>query len=216
MFLKEKIDGVIKGIAVVGDNKQCDYISKEYARSLTVATEEVLLSCIIDAEEERDVSVIDIPNEFIQTQVEDEKDMAFIKICGVLVYILVVIAPYVYKSHVTTDKKGVKRLLLQFQNSLYVMMIASLLYYRKFTNSLIDVGFKINPYDPCVANKIIDGQQMNICYHVYDCKLSHHRSKVNDKMVKWLRQEYESILKDGSGEDDNKQRQVPQILRYDL
>jgi hypothetical protein len=40
--------------------------------------------------------VIDIPNAFIQTRVEDEKDMAVIKIRGVLVDMLVKIAPEVY------------------------------------------------------------------------------------------------------------------------
>ena len=39
--------------------------------------------------------------------------MAFIKICEVLVDILVEIDLDVYKSHVTTDKKGVKQLLAQ-------------------------------------------------------------------------------------------------------
>jgi hypothetical protein len=52
---------------VAGGNKQRDYISKEDASSPTVATEAVLLSCIIDAKEGRDVAVIDIPNAFIQT-----------------------------------------------------------------------------------------------------------------------------------------------------
>ena len=51
MFLKEKRDVSIKGRAVAGGNKQCDYISKEDASSPMVATEAVLLSCIIDAEE---------------------------------------------------------------------------------------------------------------------------------------------------------------------
>jgi hypothetical protein len=36
----------------------------------------VLLSCIIDAEEELDVAVVDIPNAFVQTRVDNEKDMA--------------------------------------------------------------------------------------------------------------------------------------------
>ena len=81
-----------------------------------------------------------------------------------------------------------KKLLVQCQNALYGTMVASLMYYRKFTNSLTDIGFKINPYDLCVANRIIDGQQMTICYHVDDCKLSHCRSKVSDWMIKWLRQ----------------------------
>jgi hypothetical protein len=75
----------------------------------TVATEAVLLSCIIDAKEGRDVTVINIPTAFIQMRVEDEADMAIIKIRGVLVDILVKIAPDVYKSYVTTDKKGIKQ-----------------------------------------------------------------------------------------------------------
>jgi hypothetical protein len=139
MFLKEKRDGSLKGRTVAGGNKQRDYISKEDASSPTIATEAVLLSCIINAEEGRDVTVIDIPNAFIQTQVEDKGDMAIIKIRGVLVDILVKIAPDVYKSYVMTDKKGTKQLLVQCQNALYGTMVASLLYYRKFTKSLTSV-----------------------------------------------------------------------------
>jgi hypothetical protein len=67
MFLKQKRYGKIKGRTVAGGNKQRDYISKEDDSLLTVATESVLLSCIIDAEEEWDVRVVDIPNGFVQT-----------------------------------------------------------------------------------------------------------------------------------------------------
>jgi hypothetical protein len=66
------------------------------------------LLCIIDAEEERDVTIIDIPNALMRIQVEDKEDMAIIKIHGVLVDILVQIAPDVYKSYIMTDKKGMK------------------------------------------------------------------------------------------------------------
>ena len=103
IFLKEKRYREIKGKFVAGCNKQCDYISKEDASSPNIATEAVLMSCIIDAEEERYVAVINIPNSFIHTRVEYEKDMAFIRICGVLVDILVEIAPDLYKSHVITE-----------------------------------------------------------------------------------------------------------------
>ena len=60
-------------------------------------------------------------------QVEDEKDMAFINIRGVLVDILVEIAPDMNKSHVTTNKNSVKQLLVQCQNALYDTMVARLL-----------------------------------------------------------------------------------------
>jgi hypothetical protein len=126
----------------------------------------VLLSCIIDAEEERDVTVVDIPNAFVQTRVKNEKDMAFIKIRGILVDILLEIAPDVYKSYASKEKKGSKKLLVQCQNALYSTMVASLLYYWKFVKSLTDIDFVINPYDPCVANKMIEGDQMTICFNV--------------------------------------------------
>jgi hypothetical protein len=199
IFLKQKCDGKIKGRTIAGGNKQHGYISKEDASSPTVATEAVLLSCIIDAKEGRDVAVVVIPNAFVQTRVENEKDMALIKIRGVLVDILVEIAPDVYKSYVSRGKKGMKQLLVQCQKSLYGTMVASLMYYHKFVKSLTDVGFIINPYDPCVANKIIEGKHMNICFHVDDCKLSHCKKKVMDTMLEYLREEYESIFEDVTG-----------------
>jgi hypothetical protein len=59
--------------------------------------------------------------------------------------ILVEIAPDVYKSYVSKDKKGSKQLLVQFHNAMYGTMVASLLYYWKFVKSLTDIYFVINP-----------------------------------------------------------------------
>jgi hypothetical protein len=92
-----------------------------------------------------------------------------------------------------------KQLLVQCQNALYGTIGASLLHYRKFVKILMDTEFIINPYNPCVANKIIEGKQMTICFHVDDCKLSHHKKKVMDTMIEYLREEYESIFEDGTG-----------------
>jgi hypothetical protein len=78
-------------------------------------------------------------------------------------------------------------------------MVAGLFYYQKFVKSLTDIDFVINSYDTCVTNNIIEGDQMTICFHVYDCKLSHRKNKVMDSMIEYLRQEYESIFEDGSG-----------------
>jgi hypothetical protein len=48
-------------------------------------------------------------------------------------------------------------------------MVGSLLYYCKFSKSLTSVGFEINPYDTCIADKTVDGTQMTIYFHVDDC-----------------------------------------------
>ena len=127
MFLKEKKDGKIKGRTVAGGNKQRDFISKEEANFPTVSTEAVLLTCIIDAEEERDVAVIDIPHAFIHTKIEDEKDMAIIKVRGILVDFLLDLDKDLYGPYVTTDKKGIKQLLVQCMNAIYGTMVAGLL-----------------------------------------------------------------------------------------
>ena len=55
------------------------------------------------------------------------------------------------------------------------------------------IGCKINPYDPCVANKTINGKQHTISWHVDDLKSSHVDSKVNDDFHVWLQKEYGAI-----------------------
>ena len=49
MFLKQKRDGKIKGCGCADGQKQRLYVSKEEASAPTVATESLLLSCLIDA-----------------------------------------------------------------------------------------------------------------------------------------------------------------------
>jgi hypothetical protein len=89
--------------------------------------------------------------------------------------------------------------IVKCQNAIYGTMVASLQYYKKFTKSLIEQGFTLNPYDPCVANKTVEGSQLTICFHVDDCKLSHRSPKSVDDIMDWLRQNYESVFEDGSG-----------------
>ena len=105
LFLKQKRDGTIKGRAVAGGNKQRDFISKEDASSPMVCTEAVLLSSTIDTEEQRKVAVVDILNAFIQTRIEDEKDMAITRVRGLLVDILLELAPEFYSEYVTVVER---------------------------------------------------------------------------------------------------------------
>jgi hypothetical protein len=97
-----------------------DYISKEDVSSPTVTTESVLLTSITEAKEGRDVAVIDIPNAFIQTRIEDEENMVVIRLRGVLVDILLDIAPEVYGPYVRQDRKRTKTLLVRCQNAILI------------------------------------------------------------------------------------------------
>ena len=55
---------------------------------------------------------------------------------------------------------------------------------------MLSRGYKINPYDPCIANKMINGKQHTVVWHVDDLKISHVDPKVNDKFVKWVDELY--------------------------
>ena len=199
MFLKKKRDNTIKGRTVAGGNKQRDFISKEDASSPTVATESVLLTCAIDAQEGRDVAIIDIPNAFIQTRAERPEDQVLLRLRGLLADFLIEIDPEYYKPFATKDKYGNTVLICRCLNAIYGTIIASLLYYRKFRNTVERNGFTVNPYDPCVANRMVEDKQQTICWHVDDNKLSCISAKANDQFIEVLRQEYENIFEDGTG-----------------
>ena len=96
------------------------------------------------------------PNAFIQKRVKEKKDMATIKLRGVLVDSLCKISSD-YKAHVSRYNRWFNQFLLRCQNALYGTMVTRLVYYFKFTKSLTKIGFVINPHDPCVANKVIEG-----------------------------------------------------------
>ena len=119
-----------------------------------------------------------------------------------------------YKTYVTRGNIGINLLLLRCQNAVYGTMVASLIYYRKFTKSLIIIGFYISPYDLWISNKVIDGSQMTICFHVYDFNRSYREHKANYFIIDWLRQEYERIFEDGSGKMSVIQGKVMSTLEW--
>jgi hypothetical protein len=192
---------MIKAQKVIGGNKQRDYITKEDVSSPTMTAKAVMLTCVIDAQEDRDVAVVDISNAFVQTVVskEDAEHCVTVRIRGPLVDVLVSMAPDVYGPYVSTTKTGQKVLIVKCRNTVYGVMMAALLYYTKFFKSLVNHGFKLNPYGGCVVNKIVKGKQITVCFHVDDCKISHEHPKVVDETIDWLRAEYESIFEDGLG-----------------
>jgi len=103
MFVVKKRDGVTKARIVAGGDQQRGHVTKEESSSPTVSTESVLLTLIVDAHEGREVAVIDIPNAYIQTHVDDPKDRVIIRITGVVADWLVKAVPKVYEPVLGSD-----------------------------------------------------------------------------------------------------------------
>ena len=75
---------------------------------------------------------------------------------------------------------------------LYGTLKAACLFWEKFTATLTKLGFQINPYDACVANKTINGHQCTLAWHVDDIKASHKDPKVVNWIIETLKDEYGS------------------------
>jgi hypothetical protein len=69
IFLVEKRDGRVKARWCANGSTQRSYINKEDVASLTALNESILLTATIDAQENRDVMLVDIPNSFVQTEI---------------------------------------------------------------------------------------------------------------------------------------------------
>ena len=66
IFLKEKLDGIIKGRGCANGTPQHAYITKDKSSSPTISMEVLFMSCIIDTYEEQDVALVDVPGTFMQ------------------------------------------------------------------------------------------------------------------------------------------------------
>ena len=111
------------------------------------------------------------------------------KITGPLVDIMMKIQPDKYGNCIVY-KNRVKTVYVVVLQAIYGMLVSALLWYKKFKSNLEQQGFKFNAYDPCMVNKMINGKQQTIRFHVDDLMSSHKDSKVNDNFLKWLNKKY--------------------------
>jgi hypothetical protein len=169
MFLKEKRCGTIKGRGCADGRSQRGYMTKEETSLPTVATEALILTCVIDAIERHNVATCYIPGAFMQS---DMKGKVVIKLEGVMAEVILKIDQTKYQKHVTKEN-GKDVIYVILTKALYGTLQAALLFWQNLSSQLEKWGFVINPYDFCVANKIINGKQCTIVWHVDDLKVSH-------------------------------------------
>jgi hypothetical protein len=111
------------------------------------------------------------------------------KIRGQLVNALLEICPGVCTRYVIVEGKQ-KIMHVRMLKALYGMLISSILHCKKFKKDVEEIGFKVNPYNMCVANRMKDGKQQTVTWQVDDLKSSHVNPKVNNEFEKstttWL------------------------------
>lgn len=178
-FMKKKRSGKLKTRACADGRKQRLYIKKEEASSPAIHLESLLLTMMVDAHEGRDVATADISGAYL---LADMKDYVLVRLEGESADIMCKVDP-AYQKYRTYNKKGKPVLYLQLVKALYGCLQSALRWYETFVCKLKDMGFTINPYDPCVANAEIEGSQCTICWYVDDTKISHINPEVVTKVI---------------------------------
>ncbi len=116
---------------------------------------------------------------------------------------MVKFAPQIYRKYVTMGAKGEPMLYVTLQKALYGCLRSALLFYLKLVADLEGEGFWINPYDPCMANKEVNGAQMTLTFHVDDIKISNVESKEVIQCIKWFKTIYGENVRVSRGTTHN-------------
>ena len=114
------------------------------------------------------MEVVDIPGAYLSADMGDEVRVVF---RGTLVEMMVAADTELYRPFLSYNI-GKAVLYVRLQNSFYGCLKSALLFYDDLVGDLEAYRFRINPYDPCVANKMIGGKQLTVCWHVYNLKIS--------------------------------------------
>ena len=192
-LIKEKRCGKLKGRTCANGSRQRKYLKEgeDYA-SPTASLESILTTLVIDAWEERDIAVADVPGAYLHASFPKDKKV-ILKLQGVFVDIMCDVNPE-FKKHVIYERskrnKNTKCLYVRVLRALYGCIESALLWYELYSSTLEQLGFKINPYDRCVANKWINGSQCTIVFYVDDNKISHKDPQVVTDVINLISQHF--------------------------
>ena len=135
-------------------------------------------SLTIDAHENRYIGIADIAGAFLKA---NQNDHVIAKFRGPAVEALLRINKTKYGKFIVCENKT-KVIYVQLLKAIYGTLTAPILCYCLFAKTLANDKFVINPYDLCVANKMVNGYKMTICWYIDDLKVSLGSSEDDDKV----------------------------------
>ena len=162
-----------------------------YAISLTILQDSVMITAEIEANEKYDVVVIDLPGAFLHANMDEVYNISML---DKLAYIMVLVAPHIYRPFVTYGKNIEAILYITLQKGMYGFLRISFLFYLKLFLGLEVLGFRLNPYDMYVANEVVNRNWMTIIWHVHDLKISHVKDSEVTKFIEWLKGKYCNMI----------------------
>ena len=187
-LIKVKKNGVVKGRTCANGSKEKYFLPEnDSIASPTGSLEAIISTLLIDIYEDRDVAIFDIPGAYLHAKMPEEHRV-MLKLKGRFVDIMCTVNED-FKRHILYEN-GVKVLYLRVLRAIYGCIRSALLWYNLYSETLVKEGYKINPYDRCVANKLINGRQCTLVWYVDDNKISHVDPEVVTEEMKMISEHF--------------------------
>ena len=106
-----------------------------------------------------------------------------------MVELLLEIDKDMYGPCVTTEGRQ-QVMYVELLKALYGTLWAARLFWEKLSGRLLEWGFTINPYDSGVVNKLVNGKQLTVVWHVDDLNVSHLEMEVLKWFARMLSEEF--------------------------
>jgi hypothetical protein len=133
--------------------------------SPVVTTMSVHMIAALAAKERCKVGCVDIGSAFLNSDMSGDYVLMYLE--PALADILCKMDPS-YKKFLNPDGT----IVVQLTKALYGCLRSSALWFQTLSSFLIECGYQANAYDPCVFNKVKDGIQCTVCFHVDDLMIT--------------------------------------------
>jgi len=191
-FLKEKFDlfgTLIKlkaRIVVDGSSEDRSLFKTSDITSPTVALSSVLSVSTVAAAQGRHVVTMDVEKAYLEADMPNE---VLVRLQPVLAKLLCARDPSFIPF---LDDKG--SMIVRLNKAQYGCVESARLWYNTLSSFLVSQGYEMNPYDPCVFNKIgSGGKQTTVLIYVDDIKATSESQQDLKELIGKLQQEYRHI-----------------------
>ena len=172
---------------LVARGNEMDESLYEDRSSPTISTIHVMIILALAAKERRHIRVVDIGNAFLEAEMKSGEDV-YVELDEVSSRLLGMIDNSI-RPMIGENGKIVARL----DKALYGCIQSAKLWFDKLTLVLSEYDFVTNPCDGCVINKMVNGKQITVGFHVDDLLITCEDDNIIDDVIKHLGTKFKEV-----------------------
>jgi hypothetical protein len=197
MFLKEKFTpngdfDKLRARLVANGQYQDRYTTYENISSPTASVPVILMIAAIAAKEGRDVKTADVPVAYLNAPNSHLK--ITMRLDPFIARILCEVDPS-FKRYLRADGT----IVVLLKKALYGCIESAKLWYDFLTDTLAKEGFQVNPLEPCVMNKTVQGKQCTVVIYIDDLKFTSQDESITISAIAALEKRFDCKLSVTSG-----------------